>query len=608
FYFSPSSVTGCLPCLCHTAGSVNQICDKITGQCICQDASVTGQTCERCKELYFGFDSVTGRCQHCNCHPAGAISGTCHLVTGQCVCKQFVTGLKCDNCVPDASNLDVLNLFGCSKTPFQQPPPTGEVLNSSVISLSWSSPDSPNSNKLTYQLYRDEAEIYTTEDYHPYSVQTFTDTMLSPYTFYSYYIQASNIHGFTRSATVTYRTKSGTPTGSLHLNPIFPVSHHSVLLHWTSLSNDSGPIEKYILTCTTLIDLQPCGQYEGLKTSAIIWNLIPFTKYVFSVQACTSGGCLKSQPVTIITAQAPPEGLHPPMIETISSTELAVEWSPPEKPNGIIIRYELYMRKKLKLAGNFLPPEIRIFQSSGWLSPQPVMESPNENALAPPQTSTTVTDLEPFTEYEFYVLAVNMAGSISSDWVSGQTGEAAPVFMPPPSVFPLSPYSLNVSWEKPEENLARGEVMGYSISLMTEQSQLLSSNLFALQVLHIAEAHELSYVVTGLKPYRTYNFTVTLCNQIGCVTSEPGMGQTLAAAPRKISAPRVEGINSTTVKINWNEPEELNGPSPIYQVERMDSSLATLSTEVMKGIRFPGNGYYRFASSALPTNTYFTGK
>uniref|UniRef100_A0A8B9CDD6 Usherin n=1 Tax=Anser brachyrhynchus TaxID=132585 RepID=A0A8B9CDD6_9AVES len=592
FYFSPSSVTGCLPCLCHVAGSGSQVCDTLTGQCICQDASVTGQTCERCKEHYFGFDSVTGRCQHCNCHPAGAISATCHLVTGQCVCKQFVTGLKCDNCVPDASNLDVHNLFGCSKTPLQQPPPTGEVLNSSVISLSWSSPDSPNSNRLTYLLYRDEAEIYAVEDYYPYSIQTFIDTTLSPYTFYSYYIQASNIHGSTRSASVTYRTKSGTPTGSLNLTPVFPVSHHSVLLYWTAPSNDSGPIEKYILTCTDLVDLQPCGQYEGLKTSAIIWNLMPFTKYVFSVQACTSGGCLKGQPVTVITAQAPPEGLLPPVIKTFSSTELSVEWSPPEKPNGIIIRYELYMRKSF---GNFLTPEIRVFQSSGWLSPQPVLESANENALAPPQTSTTVTDLEPFTEYEFYVLAVNMAGSTSSDWISGRTAEAAPVFMPAPSVFPLSPYSLNVSWEKPEDNLSRGEVMGYNKFLISEY------------VLHIAEAHELSYVATGLKPYRTYNFTITLCNQIGCVTSDPGMGQTLAAAPRKLAAPRVEGINSTMVKIIWSEPEELNGPSPIYQVERMDSSLATLSAEVTKGIRFPGNGYYRFASSTLPANTYFTG-
>ncbi|NXU70580.1 USH2A protein, partial [Oreotrochilus melanogaster] len=607
FYFSPSSVTGCLPCLCHIAGSVHQSCDKLTGQCICQDASVTGQTCEHCRELYYGFDSVTGRCQHCNCHPAGAINGTCHLVTGQCVCKQFVTGLKCDNCVPDASNLDVHNIFGCSKTPFQQPPPTGEVLNSSAISLSWSCPDSPNSNRLIYQLYRDEAEIYSTEDYHPYSVQTFTDTILSPYSFYTYYVQASNVHGLTRSASVTYRTKSGMPTGSLYLNPVFPVSHHSVLLYWTSLSNDSGPIEKYILTCNRSVDFQPCGQFEGLKTSAIIWNLSPFTKYVFSVQACTSGGCLKSQPVTVITAQAPPEGLHPPMLEAISSTELAVEWSPPEKPNGIIIRYELFMRKKLEPDGNYLPPEVRIFQSSGWFSPQPVMESPNENALAPPQTSTTVTDLEPFTEYEFYVLAMNMAGSTSSDWVSGRTGDAAPLFMPSPAVFPLSPYALNVSWEKPEDKFARGEAMGYSISLMTEQRFLPPFSQVLLLVLHIAEAHELSYLVMGLKPYTMYNFTITFCNQIGCVTSEPGMGQTLAAAPRNLSAPRFEVINSTTVKINWNEPEELNGPSPIYQVERLDSSLATFTTEVMKGIRFPGNGYYRFASSTLPTNTYFTG-
>lgn len=59
----------------------------------------------------------------------------------------------------------------------------------------------------------------------------------------------------------------------------------------------------------------------------------------------------------------------------------------------------------------------------------------------------------------------------------------APVFMPSPSVFPLSPYTVNVSWEKPEDNLARGEVMGYSVSLMTEQrflppfSQVLSLHL-----------------------------------------------------------------------------------------------------------------------------------
>lgn len=45
-----------------------------------------------------------------------------------------------------------------------------------------------------------------------------------------------------------------------------------------------------------------------------------------------------------------------------------------------------------------------------------------------------------------------------------------PVLMSPPSVSSLSPYSLNVSWEKPADNMTRGEVVGYDISMVSEQS------------------------------------------------------------------------------------------------------------------------------------------
>ncbi|KAJ6666904.1 hypothetical protein lerEdw1_018906 [Lerista edwardsae] len=501
FYVSPHSINGCLPCSCHTTGSVNEVCDNLTGQCICQDDSVAGMRCDHCGPLYYGFDSETGKCQRCNCHPAGAINGTCHPITGQCVCKQFVTGSKCDNCVPGAGNLDAHNLFGCSKIPSQQPPPEGRVLNSSAIRLTWNPPDSPNSNRLTYQLYRDASGIYTTEDHYPYSTQVFTDTFLYPYTSYSYHLEASNVRGSTSSSTLTYRTQPGVPVGNLHLNPILPVGPHSISFNWTALSNNSGPIVKYILRCASTVGLQPCGQHEGLETFATIWNLVPFTRYSFYLQACTSGGCLLSQQVAVITAQAPPEEQQPPAVQSISSTELAVEWEHPKKPNA-----------------------------SGWFNPHPVLESANENALRPPLTSTRVTDLDPYTKYEFRVLAVNMAGSTFSNWTSQRTSEAAPVFMPPPSVFPLSPYSLSVSWEKPQDNEARGEVMGYSVNVITAQKVLPVLS----QVLYIAAAHEQSYTVTGLEPYRIYSFTITLCNRVGCISSEQGMGQTLAAGDKNI--------------------------------------------------------------------------
>ncbi|XP_058895005.1 usherin [Kogia breviceps] len=606
FYISPGNATGCLPCSCHKTGAANHICNSLTGQCVCQDDSIAGQNCDHCKDLYFGFDSLAGRCQPCSCHLSGALNETCHSVTGQCFCKRFVTGSKCDTCVPSASHLDINNPLGCSKTPSQQPPPRGQVQNSSAISLSWSPPDSPNTHRLTYSLFRDGFEIYTVEDQYPYNIQYFLDTALSPYTSYSYYLETSSLRGSTRSAAVTYRTKPGAPEGSLNLSYISPISSDSVTLTWAVPSNHSGPIEKYILSCAPLDGIQPCVPYEGPETTATVWNLVPYTKYRFAVQACTSGGCLQSTPLTVTTAQAPPRRLGPPKVRKISSTELHVEWAPPMEPNGIIIRYELYM-KRLRSNGETRSAESQVFQSSGWLSPYPLAESANENALEPPELTTVITGLEPYTKYKFRVLAVNMAGSVSSAWSTGRTGESAPVFMTPPSVSALSPYSLNVSWEMPADNVTRGKVVGYNVSMVSEQSPQQSSPVVFSQVLYTAKSQELSYIVKGLQPYRIYNFTLSLCNSVGCITSASGAGRTLAAAPAQLRPPLVEEINSTTIHIRWQAPEEQNGPSPTYQLERRQAALPAPWATMMKGTRFIGNGYYKFPSSTHPVDTDFTG-
>ncbi|KAK1328091.1 hypothetical protein QTO34_012514 [Cnephaeus nilssonii] len=637
FYISPGNATGCLPCSCRTAGAAHHICNSRTGQCVCQDASTAGLSCDRCRDLYFGFDPQTGRCQPCNCHLSGALNETCHLVTGRCFCKRFVTGSTCDTCVPGASHLDASNPWGCSKTPSQQPPPRGQVQSSSAINLSWSPPDSPNAHWLTYSLFRDGTEIYTTEDQYPYDIQNFLDTALSPYTSYSYSVETSNVQGSTRSAAVTYRTRPGVPEGTLNLSYVIPVGSDSVTLTWTAASNRAGPVEKYLLWCTPFNDTQPCVPHEGRGTSATVWNLLPFTQYRFSVQACTGGGCLHSSPVTVTTAQAPPRGLGPPAVRAISSTELRVEWAPPMEPNGrnsrprfhllgpdlhenlrnlelceslanprIIVRYELYMRR-LRSDGEPTSAESRVFESSGWLSPRPLAESANENALRPPPAATTIRGLEPYTTYEFRVWAGNMAGSVSSPWASGQTGESEPISMAPPSVSPLSPHSLNVSWEKPADNVTRGDVVGYEISMISEQSPQQPAPVVFSQVLARTESQQLSYIVSGLKPYRIYNFTVSLCNSVGCVASASGAGQTLPAAPAQLRPPSVEGVSGTAIRARWLPPAEPNGPAPVYQLERRETSLPAPGARAEKGVRFPGHGYYTFPSSTHPVNTGFTG-
>ncbi|XP_036133319.1 usherin [Molossus molossus] len=605
FYLSPGHAAGCLPCSCHAAVADHHICNGRTGQCVCRDASTAGLSCDHCEDRHFGFDPQTGRCQPCGCHLSGALNESCHMVTGQCFCKQFVTGSKCDACVPGASHLDVHNLLGCSRTPSQQPPPRGHVQSSSAMTLTWSPPASPNAHWLSYRLFRDGSEVYTTEDQYPYRTQYFSDTALSPYTSYSYSIETTNVHASTRSATATYRTKPGVPEGSLNLTYILPIGSDSVTLTWTAPSNRSGPIEKYILSCAPIDGTQLCVPYEGPETSATIWNLGPFTKYRFSVQACTEGGCLHSSPLTVTTAQAPPRGLGPPVVQKISSTELHVEWAPPMDPNGIMIRYGLYM-KRPSSDGEPTLAESRVFESSGWLSARPSAESANEKALKP-QMATAVAGLEPYTQYEFRVLAENMAGNVSSAWASGRTGEAAPVFMTAPSVLPLSPYSLNVCWEKPADDVIRGRVVGYNITMISEQSPPQSVWVASSQVLAMAESPQLARIVSGLQPYRVYTFTVSLCNAIGCVTSAPGAGQTLAAAPARLRPPRVDRVGSAGLRVRWLAPAELNGPPPVYELERTEASLPAPGARLLQGVRFPGHGYYTFPSSTVPVNTDFTG-
>ncbi|KAM3930149.1 usherin [Leptodactylus fuscus] len=597
-----SNISGCVPCLCHPQGSINATCGETNGQCYCHD-SVSGLKCDRCSERFFGFASGTGRCRPCSCNPAGAVNTSCHPITGQCFCKEFVSGLDCSQCVEGSSSLDGNNPYGCSSTPAQQPPPRGHIVNSTAIRLTWSPPDSPNTNRIDYVLYRDGLGIYETTDYYPYDIQSYMDNSLLAYTTYTYHVSARNVHGSVRSTDVTYQTRSGAPSGDIELSLVYPVGQYSATMNWTITPDVLGLVETFRLVYITQGSSKTSVAYEGLDTQVTVYNLAPFTKYNFSVHACNSEGCLNSLPITVVTDQAPPIGQSPPVLQNVSPTNLHLQWSPPLQPNGVVIRHELYMR------GLHQTIERRVFYASGWLNPQPVVESENENALMPPVTHAVITNLEPNTEYEFCVVTTNMAGSVASEWVIYKTAESEPVYMSPPSITPLSSNSLNVSWEKPMNSVARGEITGYTINLVpTDQVAKSDSRPVSSEVLYVAESQEVYYEVTGLEAYHDYVFTITLCNKIGCVISDPAQGKTLASAPEEIKPPLVEGINSTVMKITWSAPLKTNGPSPSYQLERIEPSLTIQdATTFIKGVRFPGHGYFRFSPTSLPGNTYFTG-
>ena len=85
----------CSPCNCHQDGSLSEQCSD-SGQCTCREG-VTGDTCDTCQDQHWNFPT----CRPCQCYPPGTRDnvGTCVEQSGTCQCKDYVEGDSCDACM-----------------------------------------------------------------------------------------------------------------------------------------------------------------------------------------------------------------------------------------------------------------------------------------------------------------------------------------------------------------------------------------------------------------------------------------------------------------------------------------------------------------------------
>ncbi|CAL8351742.1 unnamed protein product [Merluccius merluccius] len=602
----------CVECDCHPTGALRRQCEGHTGWCPCAHPSVGGQRCDQCREMYHGFNPGLGSCQPCSCDPVGSVNRSCHPDTGVCVCKALVTGDQCNLCLPGASHMDPNNHLGCSKAPSQQPPPSGVVLGVSYIRLSWLPPDSPNSHRLNYTLLRDALPVYSLLSQYPYRPVSFEDTGLSPYTSYSYWLLTSSVAGQTESMAVSYQTLAAVPDAQqLQLKLLGSPGHTSASFNWTRPQSHAGPVERFVLSSIESTSGNRTVHHSSLSTEATAGGLKPFTFYTFTLEACSAGGCSSARPLSLRTAPAPPTNQPPPRVNVTGPHTMHLIWEPPTQPNGVITQYEVFLRGPMEMQNLSLPANgKRVFISSGWQESDRNNRGTNRKMVQPPESSAIITGLQPFSTYQMRIASVNTAGHATSEWATARTAEGAPEFVSPPQVSAVSSSSLRVSWNATEGHgvVARGTVTEYRVNMVMEQSSSPYAPPVFTQVLHRTNASsETVHVVEGLRPYQVYNFTITLCTSAGCITSLPASGQTRPAAPSGLKPPRLRPINESTVHVEWSPPGQLNGPPPVYQVERTDVSLSDPSEPVARGTRFPGSSYYRFPSQTLPVNTDYTG-
>lgn len=93
---------GCSPCECNRNGTLNEldICEQNSGQCQCK-LFVDSTACNDCKPGFFNLarNDIFG-CELCKCEPGSSVDNYCDRITGQCACLPNIIGLNCDQPMP----------------------------------------------------------------------------------------------------------------------------------------------------------------------------------------------------------------------------------------------------------------------------------------------------------------------------------------------------------------------------------------------------------------------------------------------------------------------------------------------------------------------------
>ncbi len=104
------SANECVACKCNNHArrcrfnmELYQLSGGVSGGvCLKCKHNTAGRHCHYCKEGYYRNDRkpITHHkaCEPCNCHPVGASGKICNQTSGQCPCKDGVTGRECNRC------------------------------------------------------------------------------------------------------------------------------------------------------------------------------------------------------------------------------------------------------------------------------------------------------------------------------------------------------------------------------------------------------------------------------------------------------------------------------------------------------------------------------
>ncbi|XP_068417375.1 phosphatidylinositol phosphatase PTPRQ isoform X5 [Eschrichtius robustus] len=361
---------------------------------------------------------------------------------------------------------------------------------------------------------------------------------LVPFTEHMICVSAFTIMGEGPPTVLNVRTREQVPS-SIQVINYKNISSSSILLYWDPPEYPNGKITHYTIYAMEL-DTNRAFQMTTIDNSFLITGLKKYTKYKMRVAASTSVGessLSEANDIFVRTPEDEPES-SPQDVEVIDVTasEISLKWSPPEKPSGIIVAYEVLYK--------------------------------NTDALFMKNTSTTniiLRDLKPYTLYNISVRSYTRFGHGNqlSSLLSVRTSETVPDSAPENITYKnISSGEIELSFLPP--NSPNGIIQKYTIYLKESNGS----------EERIINATSLTQNIKGLKKYTQYIIEVSASTLKGeGVRSAPISVLTEEDAPD--SPPQdfsVKQLSGVTVQLSWQPPLEPNGIILYYTVYVWDRS------------------------------------
>ncbi|XP_034098632.1 tyrosine-protein phosphatase Lar isoform X5 [Drosophila sulfurigaster albostrigata] len=240
----------------------------------------------------------------------------------------------------------------------------------------------------------------------------------------------------------------------------------------------------------------------------------------FTCIAASSLGQIES--VSVVKVQSLPTAPTDVRISEVTATSVRLEWSykGPEDLQYYVIQYK---PKNANQAFSEISGIITMFY--------------------------VVRALSPYTEYEFYVIAVNNIGrgppSTPATCTTGETKmESAPRNV---QVRPLSSSTMIITWEPPET--PNGQVTGYKVYYTTNSNQPEAS-----WNARMIDNSELT-TISELTPHAIYTVRIQAYTSMGAgPMSTPVQVKTQQGVPSQPSNFRATDIGETAVTLQWSKP------------------------------------------------------